>query len=226
MPNHSPTSEERGRVSAHDSRQESHCASFCFSFDVFFFPPDESTPRSCHTVTHSTIPPPLPPGERGGRVGAHDSRVGVVEREYKMPLRQCKMPHGLNSLILRQARAELYVRSVRVTMCCSELQHVAVCYMVLQCIAVSDPAAGARWDVCTSVLHCVAVCCSVLQRVAACCSVLQCVAASDTVTGTRWDVCTLRVCTLCVCCSVLQYMAVCCSVMQRVAVSDTAAGAR
>jgi len=173
VPNHSPTSEERGRVSAHDSRQESHCALILFFIRCIFFSPDESTPRSCHAVPHPTNPPPLPPGERGGRVGAHDSRVGVVEREYKMPLRQCKMPHGLNSLILRQARAELYVRSVRVTMCCSGLQHVVVCYMVLQCIAVSDPVAGARWDVCTSVLHCVAVCCSVLQCVAVCCSVLQ-----------------------------------------------------
>jgi len=32
------------------------------------------------------------------------------------------------------------------------------------------------WDVCCSVLQCVAVCCSVLQCVAVCCSVLQCVA--------------------------------------------------
>jgi len=42
---------------------------------------------------------------------------------------------------------------------------VAVCWSVLQCVAVS-------------VLQCVAACCSVLQRIAACCSVLQWVCCS------------------------------------------------
>ena len=53
-----------------------------------------------------------------------------------------------------------------------------------------------QYEVCCSVLQCVAVCCSVLQCVAVCCSVLQSVA---------------------VCCSLLQSVAVCCSVLQSVA---------
>jgi len=88
------------------------------------------------------------------------------------------------------------------------LQCVAVCYSVVQFVAV--------WLICSTwrggrhLLQCVAVCCSVLQCVLQygvyaaheeeldmCCSVLQCVV---------------------VCCSVLQCVAVCCSVLQCVAV--------
>ena len=57
--------------------------------------------------------------------------------------------------------------------------YVAMCFSVLQCVAVCCQCVA----VCCSVLQCVAVCCDMLQCVAVCCSVLQCVA---------------------VCCSVLQ----------------------
>ena len=57
------------------------------------------------------------------------------------------------------------------------LQSVAVCYGVLQCVAVDK---GKRKEITEysgkGVLHCVAECCSVLQSVAVCCRVLQCVA--------------------------------------------------
>jgi len=39
-----------------------------------------------------------------------------------------------------------------------------------------DAGVAAPYEVCCSVLQCVAVCCSVLQYVVVCCSVLQCVA--------------------------------------------------
>ena len=57
----------------------------------------------------------------------------------------------------------------------SELQCVAECFSVLQCVAVSPRMQSIRlYDyeiMCCSVLQCVAVCCSVLQCVAVCCSV-------------------------------------------------------
>ena len=65
------------------------------------------------------------------------------------------------------------------------------------------------WNLCCSVLQCVAVCCSVLQCVALRCRVLQCVAA-------RFSV--LQTVAVSVCCSVLQCVAVCCSALQCVAV--------
>ena len=52
-----------------------------------------------------------------------------------------------------------------VTLCCSVLHCVAVCYIMLQCVTL-----------CCSVLHRVAVCYIVLQCVTLCCSVLHCVA--------------------------------------------------
>jgi len=62
---------------------------------------------------------------------------------------------------------------VRMSMCWSVLQHVAVCCGVLTLFY----STVARLLVCTNeyVLHCVAACCSVLQRVIVCCGVLWCV---------------------------------------------------
>jgi len=80
------------------------------------------------------------------------------------------------------------------TACCNQLQRVAVCCSVLQCVVnlvclqcTSSP------TFLTQVCVYVAACCSVLQYVAVCCSVVKIV---------------------CVCCSVLQCVAVCCSVLQ------------
>jgi len=78
-----------------------------------------------------------------------------------------------------------------VEVCCSVLQHAAVC-----CNQTVLIHANHELTTCVAVLQCIAVCYSVfsvLQCGAACCSVVQCVA---------------------VCCSVLQCVAVCCSVMQ------------
>jgi len=74
------------------------------------------------------------------------------------------------------------------------LQCVAVCYML--------------WNVCCSVLQCVAVCCNMLQCRSLWCSMLK--------YGAVW--CGMMQC-VAVCCSVLQCVAVCCSVLQCVAVS-------
>jgi len=68
-----------------------------------------------------------------------------------------------------------------------ELQYVAVCCSVLQCVAVcrSRRPTTCIYDapgytyLCRE-MQCVAVCCSVLQCVAVCCSVLQCVAVCCT----------------------------------------------
>ena len=73
------------------------------------------------------------------------------------------------------------------------LQCVAVCYSVLQHVAVYCFRYSLFWRVhhsvyprsaalkcvvvCCSVLQCVVVCCSALQCITVCCSVLQCVAA-------------------------------------------------
>jgi len=109
--------------------------------------------------------------------------------------------------------------SLKISVCCSVLQCVAVCFRVLQ--------RGGNLKfvlICNELLHegsirpChtppritqlerlrVAVCCSAFQCVAVCCSVMQCVA----------------VCLQCfaVCCSVFATcVAVCCSVLQCVAV--------
>jgi len=61
-----------------------------------------------------------------------------------------------------KSQLDLVVRAC-VTLCCSVLHRVAVCYIVLQCVTL-----------CCSVLHCVAVCYLVLQCVTLCCSVLHC----------------------------------------------------
>jgi len=61
--------------------------------------------------------------------------------------------------------ADTITHVMMVKLCCSELQFVAVCRSVLQCVIV-----------CCSVSQCVAVCHSVLQYVVVCCSLLQCVA--------------------------------------------------
>jgi len=81
-------------------------------------------------------------------------------------------PYSSNSF-RSDCSERLNVSCVRVTVCYSELQYVAVCavcYNVLQCVAA-----------CYSVVQCVAVCCSVLQCVAVCCSVLQCVAVQGSI---------------------------------------------
>ena len=82
--------------------------------------------------------------------------------------------------------------------CCSALQQVAVCYSVLQCVAVLLQRQH-MWNVCVLLLLLLfkISCCSVLQCVAACGSVLQCFS---------------------VCFSVWQCVAVSCSVLQCVAV--------
>ena len=96
------------------------------------------------------------------------------------------------------------------------LQCVAVCYSVLQCVAVDAclqlaqvlhllpllqcAAAATPVAVSCSVLQCAAVCCSVLQCVASYCSVLQCVAVCDSVLQC--------VAVAAVCCSVLQLTSV------------------
>jgi len=110
-------------------------------------------------------------------------------------------------------------------------------------IQLCGAAGTSAFDVCCSVLQCVAVCCSVLKMfaeasnsaaqlvhlhlmcVAVCCSVLQCV--KDVCRGIQlcgaagtsaFDVrCSVLQC-VAVCCSVLQCVAVCCSVLQCVAV--------
>jgi len=106
---------------------------------------------------------------------------------------------------------------------------LAVCYRVLQCVAVCCSVQTLRlqrppWTfllasslsscsavqcaaVCYSILQCVAVCCSVLVRLCPLASVLQCVAVC----------CSVLQC-VAVCCSVLQCVAVCCSGLQWVAV--------
>ena len=76
--------------------------------------------------------------------------------------------------------------------CCSELQCVAVCWGVLQCDTVCCivfPDAFVVLHFHVQQIFKRQVCCSVLQCVAVCCSVLQCVA---------------------VCCSMLQCVVVCC----------------
>jgi len=58
--------------------------------------------------------------------------------------------------------------------CCSVLQYGAVRCIVLQCDITENvtwSTGASRVAVCYSVLQCIAVCCSVLQM---CCSVLQC----------------------------------------------------
>jgi len=113
------------------------------------------------------------------------------------------------------------------------LQCVAMCCIVLQCVA----------DTCRkpiySVLQCVAVCCSVLQCVAVCCSVLQIPSGSPSTSAARtqfWtsnplsslsscassftgciDEIPLNDTCMAVCCNVLQCVAMCCSVLQCVA---------
>jgi len=116
------------------------------------------------------------------------------------------------------------------------LQCVAVCVLVLMCVAVFYSmlqGQGVRLMVsmgrmnpsaymcvlCCSVLHCSAVCYSVLQCVAVWCSVVQCVAMprSETVYVTRVRELAAY---MCACCrSVLQCVDVCCSVLQRGAMS-------
>ena len=58
----------------------------------------------------------------------------------------------------------------------SVLHCVAVCYIVLQCIALCCSVVHCV-AVCYIVLQCVTLCCSVLHRVAVCYIVLQCVAS-------------------------------------------------
>jgi len=54
------------------------------------------------------------------------------------------------------------------------LHGVAVCCSVLQGVAVRfTPPMQVIFQVCCSVLQCVAVCCGVLQCVAVCCSILH-----------------------------------------------------
>ena len=118
--------------------------------------------------------------------------------------------------------------SKRCVVCCSELQSVAECCSVLQCVAVPSNwlkemcSVWKRVAACCSVLQwivvlgiwlkevckCVAACCNVLQRVAACCSVLQRVAA-----------CCSMLYRVAACCGVLLCVAVSCSVLQSVAMS-------
>ena len=62
---------------------------------------------------------------------------------------------------------------MRVVVCCSMLQCVAVCCCLVR---VSFGKVSSRVAVCCSVWQCGAVCSSVLHCVAACCNVLQCVA--------------------------------------------------
>ena len=74
----------------------------------------------------------------------------------------CERAHVRERVLQRvQSVAVRMPVRLRVQMCASVLQCVAVCCSVIQCDAV-----------CCSVLQCVAVCCSVLQCVAVCCSVL------------------------------------------------------
>ena len=104
---------------------------------------------------------------------------------------------------------------------CSELQWVAVCCNVLQCVCtnfgthVVSIAYMFRISVCCSVLQCVAVCCSVLQCVAVCCSALQCVAVSMFGTTEVWAFSTTSAMFLIdvsLLTNMLQCVAVCCSV--------------
>jgi len=123
------------------------------------------------------------------------------------------MCYSVLQCVVTRANAKCYrapdldlLAAMRVVVCCSVLQGVAVCCSVLQCVvtrATSKCHRAPDLDLPTAVrcnaLHCAAVCssmCCWLRCVAACCSVLQRVAA---------------------CCSVLQYDAVCCSVLQAAA---------
>jgi len=138
------------------------------------------------------------------------------------------------ALLLQSKNEELetvLARTRRVTDAGEDLQCVAVCCSVLQCVAV--------FDVCCSVIletvlaqtrrvadasekmQRVAVCCSVLQCVAVCCSVLQSVAVSYSRLCSRELVASpMRVggCSLLqyvtLCCNALQCVAICCSVLQ------------
>jgi len=75
--------------------------------------------------------------------------------------------------------------------CCSVLHYVAVCCILLQCVALHG-----------SVLQCNVVCCSVLQCVVLHGSVLQCAA-----------LCCVVLQYVAVCCSPVQYVAVQCRVL-------------
>jgi len=103
----------------------------------------------------------------------------------------------------------------------SVLQRVAVCYGVLQCVAVC-----CRWLIlqvffrkrCYSVLQRVAACCRVLPCVAMCCSVFQMAYFAGLFPLMMLHCnCSVLQC-VAVCCNVLQCFAVCCSTSQCVAV--------
>ena len=127
------------------------------------------------------------------------------------------------------------------------LQCVAVCYSVLQRVAMccrhhapvkEERKAGAKKKMPSESIMphikasarellstCVAACCSVLQCVAVCCSVLQCVAVCCSVLESesimpQINASARRLLSTCVavCCRVLQCVAVYCSVLQCVAV--------
>jgi len=104
-------------------------------------------------------------------------------------------------------------------MCCSVLQCVAVCCIVLQLrCSVLQCAAGASealfWEdyECVAVLQYIVVCCSMLQCVAKCCRAMQepprpCVLRM-----------TIELQCVAACCSVVQCVAAWCRVIQSVAV--------
>jgi len=96
-------------------------------------------------------------------------------------------------------------------MCRRVLQCAAACCSVLQRVAVCCSVPWSRYCivdyVCHRVLQCVSVCCSVLQCVALCCNVLQCAAVCLGPDTTVWITC------VAVCCRVLQCAAACSSVL-------------
>ena len=95
----------------------------------------------------------------------------------------------------------LWLALQRDTVCCSVLQCVAACIVIVGHVPrmCNDNCERCPTQIrlSSSVLQCVVECCSVLQSVAVCCIVQQSVA---------------------VCCSVLQCVEICCSVLQCVAV--------
>ena len=101
-------------------------------------------------------------------------------------------------------------------MCCSVLWCVAVFLIGLFPLQVEVGYQIERVAVCCGVLQCIAVCCSMLQCVTLCCSVLRCVAVFLIGLLPLQVEVGYQVERVAVCCSVLQCVAVCCSVLQAV----------